>query len=76
MIAVSKNKRSQVLFLDGSGDRPPDTYIQVEMELEEPLVVGMKPALEVSLSPPLETVGESSITTELESPLSIKKECD
>lgn len=73
MIAVSKHKRGQLLFLGPVGEGPPDIYLQVEMELEAPLVVEIEPPLVVTLEDQLQADKES-LVTELESPLEVEQE--
>jgi hypothetical protein len=73
MIAVSKNKRGQMLFLDGTNDIH-DSYLSLDMELEDPLETTIEPSLVVTIEEPIQTDGESLIT-ELEGSLEVKKEC-
>ncbi len=49
MIAISKNKRAQILVRETGGVKPADVYIQLETELEEPLVCELEEPLEITL---------------------------
>jgi hypothetical protein len=73
MIAVSKHKRGQLLFLGPVGDGAPDVYLQVEMELEEPLVVEIESPLVVTLEDPL-LAEKEALATELEPPIEVEQE--
>lgn len=50
MIAISKNKRSQIILREGSGGvRPADVYLSLEIELEDTLLCEIEPPLDITL---------------------------
>lgn len=70
MIALSKNKRGQALCLSGVF-KPPDVYLQLPLELEEPLSISIEPQLVVVLAEEFK-IGGSVLELTLEPPLVIK----
>lgn len=73
MIAVSKNKRGQLLFLEGHGEIH-DTYLSLEMELSAPLEMEIGSILTTVIDTPIQTDGDS-LAVELDGSLVITKEC-
>ena len=48
-IAISKNKRTQILIRETGGVKPPDIYLQLETELADTLECELEEPLEVTL---------------------------
>jgi hypothetical protein len=50
MIAISKNKRAQIIVRETGGIKPADVYLQLEVELaDSPLEVEIEPPLIVTV---------------------------